>query len=198
MYPSPSPTGGNGIGHVKPSPIRTAQRTAHPTPRTPHHWTSAPNPVFTREPIELAKGEVGEVGEVEDSRETPYFLRGMVRADADARRALDIAPEDYGRRWQATWRRITGMAPACGPGDRGAARRYLAGVEAALDMASEEWTPSEQSHLYRIRRVWRRRAEGRDARFEVVGTRHGRVSGEEKKMIERLKFMLDLGGVSGE
>jgi hypothetical protein len=38
------------------------------------------------------------------------------------------------------------------------------------------WTRSEEKNLYRLARVWRHRAAGRDARWLLVGSRGGRLA----------------------
>jgi hypothetical protein len=82
----------------------------------------------------------------------------------------------------SAWRHQLGDPPVCSPGDHGAARDHLARVERVIDAGG--WTRNERTNLYRERDKWRRRAEGRDVRFEVAGNRAGPLTiSEQAKVI---------------
>lgn len=121
---------------------------------------------------------------------TPYFLRSQVVADRQDRESLSISPADYGTRWRAAFRAMTGEAPECGPGEHAKARLYWLRLREAIRIG--HWSPSEWSNLYRQERVWRERAAGRDARFEVMGTRKGRADPEQRKMIGTMAIMVQM------
>src|SRR5579864_3641954 len=108
--------------------------------------------------------EQGETREADDDRPDPYFMEPLVESDRVDRESLHITPADYGRRWRATFRAMTGDAPVCRPGDRDKARRYWGRLREA--MVKGGWSRAEWTQLYRIERVWRARAHGKDARFE--------------------------------
>lgn len=46
------------------------------------------------------------------------------------------------------------------------------------------WTRSEEKNLYRLIRVWRYRADGRDPRWLLVGSRGGRLSAAVEKALQ--------------
>lgn len=46
------------------------------------------------------------------------------------------------------------------------------------------WNASERTMLWLARKKWRARAEGRDARYRVVGTRRGRLSRVEQARVD--------------
>jgi len=76
----------------------------------------------------------------------------------------------------SAYRSAIGDPPECGPADIEAAKRYLARVERVLEQSG--WTRSERVQLYRLRDKWRRRVDGKDPRFNAVGTKPGRLSAE--------------------
>jgi hypothetical protein len=84
----------------------------------------------------------------------------------------------------ASFRAVIGASPRCGPADHQAARRYLARVEAALDQGG--WTRAERVRLYAAAKKWRARAVGKDARFEVAGTRAGGMTADERAVVALL------------
>lgn len=67
---------------------------------------------------------------------------------------------------------FTGPAPLLGPGDVLAARDYLHKLESARAMGG--WGPSDRVMLCRLIGKWGRRASGKDARFQALGTAPGR------------------------
>lgn len=68
---------------------------------------------------------------------------------------------------------VIGPSPECAPGDRLTALDYLHKIEYAL--ANGDWSKKERERLAQLREKWYRRAFGMDARFELMGTRAGRV-----------------------
>lgn len=129
-----------------------------------------------------------------DSEAKPYWSRPMVLQERAEREALGITRKDYGTRWRAAFRSVTGNAPKCAPGDRLAAYRYWQKLVAAIRMG--QWTAGEHGQLYRQARVWQARAQGLDARFEVVGTRPGRPAPEDRGRIEMMKVLADVRGMA--
>jgi hypothetical protein len=85
----------------------------------------------------------------------------------------------------ATQSRYLGLLPRlkCGPGDHRAARAM---VEKITELLEKKWKPNEQRRLRKMQTKWKRRAEGRDARFELVGNVAGRlakdVAGQAKEI----------------
>ena len=151
---------------------------AHPTRHNPPaHGTG--------ERVKCSKNQ-GDTGD--RPRRIPYALLPAVQADRVERESLGITPADYGTRWRASFAHIVGDVPLLRPGDRDGARLYLAGIERALDRGG--WTPSEWGRLRRMRDKWTRRAEGRDARFEVRGNMRGGIDSKERKLIQALKIIL--------
>jgi hypothetical protein len=81
--------------------------------------------------------------------------------------------EAYGRTLRSAYYPIIGDAPDCGPGERDKARAHWERIEKAIEIGG--WSGPERTRLYRLRDKWKARAEGKDARFEVAGTRAGRL-----------------------
>lgn len=163
------------------------QRTAHTPPSTTapsHQSTHAPMVVETL------------VQEEQESSQKyfPYWMRPQVIADREDRQSQGITPQDYGKRWRATFRSITGDAPVCMPGDRTKAREYWVLVREAMQKGG--WSPPEWGSLYRAEKTWRLRAHGLDARFEVLGTRPGRAVWEDRERIAQIKLALGMGKLS--
>lgn len=134
-----------------------------------------------------------ESGTYQQGDSMPYFMLDIVRGDQDDRVSAGIGPRDYGKRWKATFRSITGDAPVCGPRDHDRALEYWRKLRTAVDRGG--WSPSEWGSLVRSELIWRKRAHGLDPRFEVVGTRAGRVTVEDKRQIQVLEFTLQLAGL---
>lgn len=72
--------------------------------------------------------------------------------------------------------RVIGPAPDCGPGDKDTALNYLGKINVAL--ALNCWSPYETMRLKKLKKRWEARALGRDARFNAVGTKGGRLTAE--------------------
>jgi hypothetical protein len=121
---------------------------------------------------------------------TPYCFNPQVVEDRQTRESLYITPADYGKRWRATFRVLTGDAPQCRPGDHAAARMYWLRVRDARERGG--WSPSERASLYRAEKLWGRRAEGREPRFEVMGTIGGRPDREQRMEMERYQVMVNM------
>lgn len=165
-----------------------APRTAHT--HTPRTRTRALNPITTYnkdiqadtlDPLSAGSGD----GDSEKLGRLPYFLNPQVMADRAERESQGITPADYGKRWRATFRGITGNAPLCMPADHDTAKQYLHRVQAAIRRGG--WSPSEWGSLSRAEKVWLRRANGLDARFEVVGTRPGRLQFDEREKMRAIQ-----------
>jgi len=87
--------------------------------------------------------------------------------------AAPPAQPPHGKRPSAYYALI-GAAPHCGPADTPTARSFLGRILAALEL--HDWTQDERNRLRLLRDKWKRRAEGKDPRFQAVGTRAGRVA----------------------
>jgi hypothetical protein len=83
---------------------------------------------------------------------------------------------------------LVGPSPTCEPGDSTRAAAYLDKIERAIDRGG--WNASERTRLYRLRDKWRLRAQDRDARFLVAGTRAGRLDVDQEGMIRTLNKSL--------
>lgn len=86
-----------------------------------------------------------------------------------------------GRKLKSAFWVITGERPDLAPGDRVGAAMFLDRIRVALERG--KWTRNEWARLYELERIWRARAEGRDPRFEVAGTRPGRLSRATEQQI---------------
>ena len=87
----------------------------------------------------------------------------------------------FGAVLRSAYSTIIGDAPKCDRADHVAAREYLRRIELAIDQGG--WKGSERTRLYRMRKTWKARAEGKDPRFEIAGTRPGRLPRETERMI---------------
>lgn len=94
-----------------------------------------------------------------------------------------------GSRRTAPFYRLIGPPPKCQPGDVEAAQTYLNKIVHALGTGS--WNPTHANRLRELRRLWAFRASGQDLRFNLVGTRDGRLPLETEQIIRgtRLKRM---------
>jgi hypothetical protein len=68
---------------------------------------------------------------------------------------------------------VIGASPDCAPADYKTALAYLHLIEKALQEGG--WTQYEFTRLNKLRAKWARRALGKDPRFDLVGTRAGRL-----------------------
>jgi hypothetical protein len=130
----------------------------------------------------------------QEQQDWPGWMRPMVLAERDERAALGITAKDYGKRWRAAYRTLTGDAPVCGPGilaiNKDKARRYHGKLCEAIRVGG--WTPSESIHLYKAEKVWRKRMLGQDARFEVLGTRPGRAAWEDRERMRAIEMVMEI------
>lgn len=92
----------------------------------------------------------------------------------------------------SAYRLAIGDPPVCGPADTEAAKRYLARVERVLEKGG--WTRSERVQLYRLRDKWRRRVNGKDPRFNAVGTKPGRLSAEQEIELRQASLQIAITG----
>ena len=171
----------------------TAQRTLTPAHCTQR--TDAQKGIATKYKQEQADKQTADIAlnplmDSEALGRLPYFMLPQVISDREERESAGVTANDYGKRWRATFRGITGDAPVCGPGDRETARQYAIKVQTAIRQGG--WSPSEWGSLSRAEKVWLRRANGLDPRFEVVGTRPGRLPFEQRERVRALEMAYKL------
>lgn len=96
-------------------------------------------------------------------------LSAPLRAD---NRGLAPRQPDYSRAYYAH------LPPSPDPQDTSleTARRYYAAICRCLDIGG--WTRGEWGGLRRMERRWRRRVDGEDARWAIVGAKAGRLPKE--------------------
>jgi hypothetical protein len=88
----------------------------------------------------------------------------------------DTAPFGYtpdGSPRRSGYFAVIGASPDCAPADYKTALAYLHLIEKALQEGG--WTQYEFTRLNKLRAKWARRALGKDPRFDLVGTRAGRL-----------------------
>lgn len=83
-----------------------------------------------------------------------------------------------------TYRELIETAKRVPAGDTGAAQRWLAALQRTLK--TETLTPNERTYLYKLRRIWRQRAAGRDMRWNVFGCTPGARPDPTKAAMRRL------------
>ena len=101
----------------------------------------------------------------------------------------EIEERAAGRRYRHAYYTIVGDPPQLAPGDREGARAFLRRIEEAIERGG--WTRWEWARLYRMRQRWRDRAEGRDPRFELAGTKPGRLPRKIETQIALEREQLD-------
>lgn len=141
-----------------------------------------------RRPLEEIDGELNPTGQL------PYHMNEIVMSDREEREAEGITPKDYGnkgKKWKAPFRSVLGDAPKLGPGDREGARVFASRIREVMDNL-RPLSPSERVNLFILHRKWQKRADGEDARFEVVGNRTGYVDPDEREKIERTKMLMEI------
>ena len=101
----------------------------------------------------------------------------------------ELTPADHlsGRRFRASYTSLLGEAPTLGPSDRTGALQFADKLSRVIRKGG--WSRSERNRLYRLRRIWRRRASGLDIRFNIVGNRRGHVHQKEQEQIDRLRAL---------
>lgn len=125
------------------------------------------------------------------SATVPYYMKAIVRADDEDRTSLGITPKDYGTRWQSAYREMLGSTPLCGAGDHRKAGAYWQAIVKALELDGQ-WTPAERNRLRLMEKKWRKRAEGEDLRFEVVGNGVGGMTEEQKREYRDRKRVMEM------
>lgn len=125
------------------------------------------------------------------------FPSDLTLAEQDERKAARVTRRDYGTRWRAAFREITGSTPKLKPNDRQGAAMFLSKIQEAIRAHEERsddtgafWSASELCRLRQMAKVWERRASGEDLRFVHHGNRPGRTpyscrAGYETRPLER-------------
>jgi hypothetical protein len=98
-----------------------------------------------------------------------------------AEKGDSIDRKQYGALRAAYWTILGGHSPECAPGDSRAATAFVARIETAIDQGG--WTRNEWRNLKQLWARWTRRAAGEDLRFNLVGTRGGRLDRDEEARI---------------
>lgn len=80
---------------------------------------------------------------------------------------------------------IIGPPPQCEQGDTAKAQEYADKIQAALARGS--WSPTHANRLRELRRLWAFRASGLDMRFNLVGTKDGRLPLEVETVIKQAR-----------
>lgn len=104
------------------------------------------------------------------SSEDREYLRGNELSDREEREA-------YGRDLPAAYRYLIGPTPKCLPSDRITARSYLTKIEHAIEVGG--WTRSEWRRLHGLKNKWKARANGQDARFNLIGNKSRGLNKQE-------------------
>jgi hypothetical protein len=102
----------------------------------------------------------------------------------DQRYKQAYGPAPFGTRPRSTYVDLIGESPECKPGDREAAKAYLERIERAIEHGG--WSSGERTRLYRKRDLWALRAKGLDARFQIAGTKAGRLDPKTEQEVEAL------------
>ena len=85
----------------------------------------------------------------------------------------------------ATIRDFIGDPPLCGPDDRDTAQDQIKRLDAAIQHGG--WTRCQQVRLYRLRAKWRRRADGQDLHYRLLGTAGGPIPRELRRRAAALR-----------
>lgn len=168
---------------------RTATQSHMSTVTLTHRAPDVMETVILKEQATVSVSESDEGTDTTSSR-TPSWMQPLVRSEREDRESAGITAKDYGTRWQSAYRVEIGNSPECGGGDREAARQFWSRIVAAIEKGG--WTPAENNRLHLLERKWRKRKDGEDPRFEVIGTWRGNVTEEDRKRIEDWKLVLGL------
>jgi hypothetical protein len=181
------------VHNVNMSQCHIVTSTHHPSPNIIEsyiHIEPLSVPVPIRDPTDSDEGS--DTG----TERTPYWLQPLVMSEKGERDSQGITSRDYGHAWQSAYRARIGEMPDCGPGDRAKAETYWFRICQALDMqegtvGESPWTIAENNRLHLLERKWRARKDGRDPRFEVAGTRRGRLGEGDRKRLEDVKVRIE-------
>ncbi len=102
-------------------------------------------------------------------------MRGNEFTDSLERKA-------WGIKLPSAYRDKLGPAPIIATGSREEAEAMALRIEYVLQQG-EGYTRAERRRLWAMHRKWARRAQGADARYEVVGNRQGGLSKGERKQV---------------
>lgn len=86
---------------------------------------------------------------------------------------------------RSAYHSIIGDLTEVSPRDFTTAQAIVARIGQAIALGG--WTRNEWRRLHRLNLTWRRRAEGLDPRFNVVGTRKTGLSEEQRRQIKLIK-----------
>ena len=92
------------------------------------------------------------------------------------------------KRARDSYHSLIGTTPLVGPGDHHAARDHLSKIQMAI--AKGGWSAQELKRLHRLKGRWTKRAQGLDPRYEIAGTRGGRLTLREQAKLNHLKETL--------
>lgn len=87
------------------------------------------------------------------------------------------------------YRSILGPSPRCRAGQYWKAASYLRKIEQAQDHGG--WTSAERTRLSRLAKTWGKRAHKADARFNLFGTRPGKLTATDQERVSRAQARLD-------
>lgn len=95
---------------------------------------------------------------------------------------------------RAAYSYIIGDPVELGPADYAGAREILRRIEIAMDKGG--WTRNEWRRLRSMYDKWKKRAEGKDERFNVAGNKQGAIPKRDSRHIQAVKMirMLAEGG----
>jgi hypothetical protein len=88
-----------------------------------------------------------------------------------------------------TYEEILARAPrSTQAGDTQAAAEFATFLSFALqDRVASPITENQRTYLYKLRTRWQTRTEGRDARWNIAGSRPGRPPGAKNKVSRRVR-----------
>jgi hypothetical protein len=89
---------------------------------------------------------------------------------------------------RSTYAELIGDSPVLKPADHQGAQAFLDRIDRAIEQGG--WSAGERTRLYRMRDKWAARAAGNDARFEIAGTRPGRLDPKSEQEVEALGRMI--------
>lgn len=197
--PKPKP---KVAGTSTPSPTCTTALTHMcTTPHTPKHTPpTTDGRVHTQKELRLVDKPANfydgdsdsDSGSDSTTGKRPYWMGSLVTAMREERETLGITPKDYGKRWVSGYRYRIGPTPDCGPADHDKAQRYWYKILQALDDDDERWTPSERIRLKAMEAKWRKRKDGRDPRFEMLGNRRGGLDATQKRELHDRRILEDI------
>lgn len=96
----------------------------------------------------------------------------------------------YTPKLKATYAHMLGPSPKCPPDAREEALAYFYRIRAVIDHGG--WDKSENRRLHALKHKWKRRSEGKDIWFRLLGTASGKIPSHMRKQYADLIIIYEI------